>query len=310
MSGTSISGTTPFPNVLLDEVLPRLKDTEWRLLCVVVRQTLGHYDYATKARKERDWITRAQLKARTGRNTEALSLAIETLVSQGYITAQNGRGRPLPTPAERRKNHSRIYYGLSEEWKEKLDCERGRSELAINKYSITQHFKSEQHPQKSSLFVGQTRKSELVNAGKPDTTKETLTKENQTKETNDRDYSNAPGRLKPSGQGKGFSVKEPSVQAVAGQVFLSEDENDSERAKRFISLFENLVRQSSHGKPDTALSRHDARRLEKLMEKHAALDWTPFLQMFFESDLSYMTQRNYSLLAFLNTCNVFLARSP
>ena len=42
---------TAFPNVLLDQVMPSLRDTEWRLLCVIVRQTVGwNRDGKPKAR--------------------------------------------------------------------------------------------------------------------------------------------------------------------------------------------------------------------------------------------------------------------
>src|SRR5688572_27745316 len=85
---TTRQGTTPFPNILLDEALPLLKDTEWRLLCVIVRQTLGRYDRETQARKQRDWLTREQLKARTGRDSEALTKAIDTLVKAHYIVVE------------------------------------------------------------------------------------------------------------------------------------------------------------------------------------------------------------------------------
>lgn len=34
-------GWIPFPRVLVDEVMPDLTDTEWRVLTVIVRQTIG-----------------------------------------------------------------------------------------------------------------------------------------------------------------------------------------------------------------------------------------------------------------------------
>jgi len=60
-----VGAFVPFPSALLDEWLPRLKDTEWRLLCVVVRQTLGWKN--GKGRKRRDWMSQSQLMKRTGR---------------------------------------------------------------------------------------------------------------------------------------------------------------------------------------------------------------------------------------------------
>jgi hypothetical protein len=263
-SGTPRSGTTPFPNHLLDEAMPRLKDTEWRILCVVVRQTLGHYDYATKCRKERDWITRSQLKIRTGRNTEALALGMDSLVSRGYITAHNAKGQSLSTPADRRKNHGRIYYGLSQEWKGKLDREPGKIE-----HTIIEHSPVKPAP-KSSLFFGSTRKTELVSAGKPNTTKETLTKEKQTKED----------------------------QSI-----------DSEKIQAFITLFENVAtevgkqiaikKNTSERNPGS--SQDEIGQLAMLLQKHDQKDWRPLFQRFFASDLKYIRHQDYSLTAFIHS---------
>jgi len=157
-----LTHTTPFPNILIDEVMPRLKDTSWRVLCVVVRQTLGWQD-ASGSRKERDWLTRSQLKARTGRNSEAIALAIDTLVRQGYIIAQNGKGVLLKTPQERRKNRGRIYYGLSEYWQQRI--------------GVKEYRKSEQLPVLAgTVFREHPRKTERVTGRKANTTKETETK--------------------------------------------------------------------------------------------------------------------------------------
>jgi hypothetical protein len=163
---SGLTHTTPFPNVLIDEVMPRLKDTQWRILCVVVRQTLGWHDDVSGLRKDRDWLTRSQLKARTGRNSEAIALAIDTLVKQGYITVQDSKGIVLKTPQERRKNHGRIYYGLTEYW---------RNQIGSKEYR-----KSEQLPENAGvIFHWHPRKTKHVTAGKPNTTKETETKEKQ-----------------------------------------------------------------------------------------------------------------------------------
>ena len=48
--------STPFPSHLLDDAMPLLSDTEWRVLCVVVRQTLGWED-GQGGRKREDWLT-------------------------------------------------------------------------------------------------------------------------------------------------------------------------------------------------------------------------------------------------------------
>lgn len=160
--GRKLIQTTPFPNILIDEVMPRLKDTPWRVLCVVVRQTLGWHDKTSGRRKERDWLTRSQLKVRTGRNSEAISLAIDTLVKQGYITAQNSADMLLKTPSERRNNHGRIYYGLTNYWQNQIMSDR----------------KSEQLPVLArSIFHTSDPESKHTAGRKANTTKETQTKE-------------------------------------------------------------------------------------------------------------------------------------
>jgi hypothetical protein len=130
-----------------------------------VRQTLGWHDKASGRRKERDWLTRSQLKARTGRNSEALALAIDALVKQGYITAQNSVGMLLKTPSDRRNNHGQIYYGISDYWKNQIMSNR----------------KSEQLPALAgAIFQTSGPESKHTTGRKPNTTKETQTKEMQT----------------------------------------------------------------------------------------------------------------------------------
>jgi|GEM_PF-1081630 len=105
-----LARTTAFPNMLLDEVMPTLKDTEWRLLCVVVRQTLGWQQQGR--RKRRDWLTQRQLIAKTNRNSQAVSRAVDSLVRQGLLEVQDQVGNVLLTPAGRRRHGGRLYYRL------------------------------------------------------------------------------------------------------------------------------------------------------------------------------------------------------
>lgn len=106
-------GKTPVPNWLLDQAMPKLRDTELRVLLVIVRQTLGWQALDDQSRrKERDWLTQSQLMRRTGRASEALSRAVDGLVRGGLIDVLNREGVPLTTPAERRRHLGRIYYRL------------------------------------------------------------------------------------------------------------------------------------------------------------------------------------------------------
>lgn len=106
--------STPFPNVLIDRIMPDLSDTEWRLLCVVCRQTLGFVSPGTQGgRRTRDWLTHGQLKARTGRASEAVSRAIDGLVRKNLIEVRTYAGEPLLTPPERRRCQGMLFFSLA-----------------------------------------------------------------------------------------------------------------------------------------------------------------------------------------------------
>lgn len=105
---------TPLPNIFIDHAMPHLTDTEWRLLCVITRATLGWAQTRGESdeRKSRDWLTHNQLIARTGRSSEAVSRALRTLVKWHLVEVQNERGELLLTPQERRRNGGKLFYGL------------------------------------------------------------------------------------------------------------------------------------------------------------------------------------------------------
>lgn len=119
---------TAFPNILIDTLLPTLKDTEWRLLCVIVRQTVGWSERDGK-RKQRDWLTQRQLIARTGRNSAALSAAIDVLVRRRLISTWNEGGELLMTPQERRRYRGRVYFGLCRETVQALIAKPSKTEV-------------------------------------------------------------------------------------------------------------------------------------------------------------------------------------
>lgn len=107
-----IPNSTPFPNVLLDQVMPNLRDTEWRLVVVITRATLGWFDRSTGGRRERELLSGSQLRRRSGRESAAVSLAIENLVRSKLIAVTDIDGRIVETPAKRRRLRKSLYYGL------------------------------------------------------------------------------------------------------------------------------------------------------------------------------------------------------
>lgn len=98
-----LDNTTPFPNFLLDRVMPHLCDTEWRMLCVIVRMTIGW-------QKSEDWLSHSQLKGRTGRESAAVSRAVDSLVKRGMVVIRDHNERRLHTAAERRRSRSRLVF--------------------------------------------------------------------------------------------------------------------------------------------------------------------------------------------------------
>lgn len=91
----------PIPLWIIDQVLPTLRDTELRVLMIVLRQT---------ANKERDWLSSRQLHQRTGRSSAAVSGAIDTLVRRGLITVTAQSGSILDMPSERRRCRHRLWF--------------------------------------------------------------------------------------------------------------------------------------------------------------------------------------------------------
>ena len=99
----------PLPCAVVDEILPRLKDTELRILLVVLRQTLGQRDRQGRV-KTRDWLTHQQLCRRTGRASEAVSAAVDSLIRSGLITITNEKRDELISPSERRRVRTRLFF--------------------------------------------------------------------------------------------------------------------------------------------------------------------------------------------------------
>jgi len=108
--------STPFPNVLLDELMPKLRDSEWRLVCIVVRQTLGWVDPLTGRRKRSDWLSHRQLIIRSGRQSAALSRALDVLSRSEVIDITDDFGRRLETAAKRRRHRGKMRIGLNRRW--------------------------------------------------------------------------------------------------------------------------------------------------------------------------------------------------
>src|SRR5689334_8031175 len=71
---------TKVPNVVLDRLMPILKDTELRVLLILIRQTYGWNRPAGAP-----LIPYTVLMKRTGRKSEAIARAIKDLRKKGLI---------------------------------------------------------------------------------------------------------------------------------------------------------------------------------------------------------------------------------
>lgn len=91
---------TKVPNALLDRLMPTLKDTELRILLVLIRATSG-WNREGKSVP----LTYRALMARTGRHSEAVANAIAELSKRGLIHASDLRmlRDPKDKPSENRE---------------------------------------------------------------------------------------------------------------------------------------------------------------------------------------------------------------
>lgn len=103
MSASEVS----IPSAILDRWMPKLKDTELRILLLVARQTIG------RSGKEVDWLAHSQLRKRTGRASEAVSAAVDSLIQKGLLEVVTVTGERLPTPEARRFHRGILLYRLS-----------------------------------------------------------------------------------------------------------------------------------------------------------------------------------------------------
>lgn len=114
--GPLAGGAVPVPNALFDEWLPLLSDTEARVILVTIRATLGWRQSGGSGYRSRDWLSHAYLCRRTGRQSEAVSRAIQGLVGRGLLTVEDAAGTPLATADMRRRSLSRLYFRLGPVW--------------------------------------------------------------------------------------------------------------------------------------------------------------------------------------------------
>lgn len=108
--------STQTPNVILDEWMPVLSGPEFKIISLLVRQTIGfQLDKETGRRKDRDWLNIKQIIKKTGiKSDKTVSKSIANL-SEVYklIEPVTEKGFLLNSPAKRESHSGKIYYRLS-----------------------------------------------------------------------------------------------------------------------------------------------------------------------------------------------------
>lgn len=141
----------------------KMNDTEFRVVMLVVRATLGwEADKETGMRKTEDWISSRQLKEKTGRQSGALSKAIDKCIKEGWIEARSKKGDILDTKGKRKGKN--IYFRLG------------------NSILFTTSSESEDVIVKETSTSSESANAESANAESEDYKRNTLQNKNITKD--------------------------------------------------------------------------------------------------------------------------------
>ena len=117
----AIVQNTRIPNIILDDFLCEMGDTSLRIVLIVARKTIGFLiDPKSNERKKSDWISRSEFSRLTGRKGQAISHAIETCISHGWIEARDSSGIFLNTPDDR--SGRKIFYSLGDKILNNPNC--------------------------------------------------------------------------------------------------------------------------------------------------------------------------------------------
>lgn len=109
-----LAPVVPVPAVYFDDSMPYLSDAEWRVLCIIIRQTLGWVDKEqVGGRKRRDWISQSQFREKTGKSRDSISRAIAGLLRHELIVIENRDGELMHTARSRQQARDRLYYRLN-----------------------------------------------------------------------------------------------------------------------------------------------------------------------------------------------------
>jgi hypothetical protein len=102
---------TQIPNVIIDDIMPQLTDTAYRVLTIIARQTFGWIeDKETGRRKEKDWISYSQLMIKANRARASIASALKELEEKSLINILDEAGNFMPKETRAGK---RLFYRVA-----------------------------------------------------------------------------------------------------------------------------------------------------------------------------------------------------
>lgn len=104
MENKLIPNTTQIPHFILREWLPKLSDTELRVILIIADQTFGWH-------KASDYLSYSQLVKRTGNSNGAIGNALRSLREKGFIKVLDEKGRQLFSKEE--CSGKKLFYSIN-----------------------------------------------------------------------------------------------------------------------------------------------------------------------------------------------------
>lgn len=290
---------TLFPHSLLDQIMPTLSGTQWQLLCVIIRQTQGWFDPQTGGRKTRDWLSHSQLRRRTGRGSDAICHAIDTLVRQELIEVCDKQGQVLATAQQRQRSYSRLFYSLTPQVLALFQSaslsqtDPPTSVLPSRKAETTKENGTKKRPKKP---FGKTESKQAHHSDSPFAAKRSHKKER----TGSDGHPN-------QNQCDCLALASPPSSSASSAVSAPDP-----KLLRFIEIFHDQHRKrfDGTGEPVTntlstnSLNACEQARLQMAIERYGFEPLLRLLEVFWGSDVFYTRKHGHSLSVFLDMLHI------
>ncbi|UOY04994.1 replication protein [Muricauda sp. SCSIO 64092] len=102
--------TTQTPNVIFNDLLKVLTESELKVLLTIIYKTIGQVDPKNPSQRiQRAWIAQKFFCMVTGLSNKSVSKAIDSLVKKNRIRVSDGYNKTMSTPGTRR-GASALYY--------------------------------------------------------------------------------------------------------------------------------------------------------------------------------------------------------